>query len=400
MKLGWLVNLSSVHMMDDSSSSWIHLMTIGTYKHPVYGDIEITPDRIKRFAANVNENVRGIELDIDYDHKEYGGEAAGWIKEAQVRTDGLWGLVEWTPKAKELIASRAYKYFSPEFEDTWTHPKTGVEYQDVLCGGGITNRPFLKDILPLNLSESFAFADSPTKGGRTVDPEEVFKQIADLLGLPNDASGDQILGALQVKLGVPGNEDPNDPADPDADSGDAGSGGAPPAQGAEGGQSASGPALSEELKKFTESNPIAKQLMELVTAQGQELSELRKDAETTRVNGIVTRLSDKAKDKGYILPPTTKTALTEALKNAPKQLGEQVSLAFEKLLDVQLAEAGQRGSDRQTQTGTDAVKAFSEAVTKVQKDRSVSYSEAAVIVAKEQPQLFSEYQNSTYAGRE
>ena len=144
-------------------------MPLGKYSHPIYGEIDITPDKVQRFANNVNNRIRTTELDIDYDHKEYNGEAAGWVKQAEPRENGLWILVEWTAKAWEAIKSKAYRYFSPEFDDEWSDPKTGEKYTDVLFGGGITNRPFLKDILPLNLSEKF----SELEGDKNMTPEQI-----------------------------------------------------------------------------------------------------------------------------------------------------------------------------------------------------------------------------------
>ncbi|TCM72132.1 phage protease, partial [Rhodovulum steppense] len=39
--------------------------------------------------------------------------AAGRIKELACRADGLWGRVEWTARACELIAAKEYRYLSP-----------------------------------------------------------------------------------------------------------------------------------------------------------------------------------------------------------------------------------------------------------------------------------------------
>ena len=152
-KAGYWVDLST-HQFDESNGlHWIQAMPLGEYEHPLHGKIEITPERIQRFAANVKAQVRGTDLDIDYDHKAKTDEAAGWVKDAEARPDGLWLAVEWTKDALTKIKNKAYRYFSPEFVDSWTHPKTKQKYNDVLFGGGLTNRPFLKDILPINMSD-------------------------------------------------------------------------------------------------------------------------------------------------------------------------------------------------------------------------------------------------------
>lgn len=132
----------------------IQALRTGKYKHPVYGDIEITSERLTKFAASVNDKIRGIDLDIDYDHKERDGKAAGWVRTAEVEGDTLWLSVDWTDPAKEAIGKKEYRYFSSEIMDDWTDAD-GVKHEDVLAGGGLTNRPFLKNLAPLNFSEFY-----------------------------------------------------------------------------------------------------------------------------------------------------------------------------------------------------------------------------------------------------
>ena len=70
-----------------------------------------------------------------------------------------------------------------EFMDEFVHPRTGVKYHDVLNGGGLTNRPFLKGIAPVNLSELFAAE------GDQMDP----KALRAALGLKEDASDAEVM---------------------------------------------------------------------------------------------------------------------------------------------------------------------------------------------------------------
>lgn len=136
--------------------TWLHTMPIGTYSHPKWGKIEFTQERLSRFADNVKNKVRGVDPDIDYDHKadlSKGNKAAGWVKDARADVSGLWIAVEWTPDGWKSVQNKEYRYLSPEFTDTWTHERTGVEYKDVLFGAALTNRPFLKDLLPITMSE-------------------------------------------------------------------------------------------------------------------------------------------------------------------------------------------------------------------------------------------------------
>ena len=142
------IDLFTVQLAE-SGPTVLHAMPVNKrFKHPRYGTIDFTPQRVQRFADNVNNKVRGIEPDIDYDHKQssaHGTKAAGWVTGAASRKDGLYLQVELTDEAREAIKKREFRYFSPEFADKWTDPNTGQVYQDVVFGGGLTNRPFLRD---------------------------------------------------------------------------------------------------------------------------------------------------------------------------------------------------------------------------------------------------------------
>lgn len=156
MEYGYLVKLdegAKIELDDDGVPTKVNALVVGKFPHPVHGEVEITEDRLRRFASNVNDNVRGIDLDIDYDHKDKRNDAAGWVKTASVDDEGrLWYDVEWTDEARKAIKEKKYRYFSPEFMDEWEGPD-GTVHSDVLFGGALTNRPFLKGLVPINFSE-------------------------------------------------------------------------------------------------------------------------------------------------------------------------------------------------------------------------------------------------------
>lgn len=154
--LSYFIDLRGVEL-SDKDLTWLHAMPIGTYDHPVYGELSFTSERLGRFADNVKNGVRQIDLDIDFDHKQdvaKGSQAAGWIKDADVKDDGLWIGVTFTDDAQAEIKAGKWKYLSPEFQDTWKDAK-GNSHQDVLFGAGLTNRPYLKDLLPIAASEGY-----------------------------------------------------------------------------------------------------------------------------------------------------------------------------------------------------------------------------------------------------
>lgn len=126
--------------------SWIPILpTPGTFAHPLYGKLEITPERNARFVQNLNERVYGQDLPIDAEHETKLSGAFGWIKEARLNEDGSAdGRVEWNDKGVSAFDRSLFKYVSPEWYDEWTEPMSGTRYQDVLIGAALTTRPYFK----------------------------------------------------------------------------------------------------------------------------------------------------------------------------------------------------------------------------------------------------------------
>jgi phage I-like protein len=387
VKFGYWSDLASLQFGgDDSTATWIMAMPYGEYDHPVYGKINIDQARAQQFATNVKEGVRGQELDIDYDHKEYGGEAAGWVKDADVRADGLWLLVEWTKRAWTLLKDKAYRYFSPEYNDEWKHPKTGQMHKDVLFGGAITNRPFLKDIVPINLSDLFdhkvpappaptppappAPTTDPSKGGQ-MDP----KILRGILGLAEDATDEQVTAKLAELTKPKPTMDPalTDPASPDD--------------------------LAKLLRQLSDvdGNPAIKALTDLVGAQRKQLAALALEQKQAKVE---RRLAELDGDKRFAVPPVVKDQLRDILMRSPDDLGEQVFKAYQETLKlgvIDLTERGwQRRGDDQSPTQkmlTEVDKVMADAHTRGQK---MTYAQATAIVSRDNPQLSSEYREDSY----
>ena len=125
---------------------WLRLLPLGQV-NLVDGrpSFEVAPeslaDMVKAF-----EN-RGTDLVIDYEHQSLtGGQApaAGWIKDLEVREDGLWAQVEWTGQAEEYLKRREYRYFSPvlRLDPTTRQPQE-------LMNVALTNIPAIQGLSPL-----------------------------------------------------------------------------------------------------------------------------------------------------------------------------------------------------------------------------------------------------------
>ena len=128
--------------------STIQLSRVGKWEHPVYGLLEFDDACYRRFIANFNGNVRGVELALDVEHMPTDG-AAAWFVPGTMRVkstdkgDGLFVDVRWTPRGLQLVRDQEYRYISLTFKTKWTDPETGKVYEDVVFGAALTTDPFL-----------------------------------------------------------------------------------------------------------------------------------------------------------------------------------------------------------------------------------------------------------------
>jgi len=161
--------------------SEIEVLTEGLWEHELYGEIEITPEDINLFVENFNNKARKIDIAVDQEHNPELG-AAGWFKQLEkVVEEGvtkLKAVVEWTEMGADLLSKGIYKYFSPEFDFEYEDYETHEQFENVLLGGGLTNRPYFKSLAPVQLSEN-VFADVVSnldkKGGENIMTKEELK---------------------------------------------------------------------------------------------------------------------------------------------------------------------------------------------------------------------------------
>lgn len=126
-----------------------------------------------------------VDLPVDYQHQNDRPEAtrsgpipaAGWIKELAARTDGIWGRVEWTERARDMIARREYRYLSPVLKCRKNDRRILM-----LKGAGLVHSP------ALHLTELAEEED-------TEDPAFV-ANVAEALGLASGAGRAEVMALL------------------------------------------------------------------------------------------------------------------------------------------------------------------------------------------------------------
>jgi hypothetical protein len=360
VKASYFIDVSGLKLSEetDAVTRWVHALPIGKYKHPLYGDIVVDETRAKRFAENVKNKIRGIDPSINYDHNN-AGDASGWVKDAQARNDGLWLFVEWTKTAVEKIKEKAYKYFSTEFHDEWTDAQ-GNKHTDVIVGGALTNRPFIKDLVPVNLSE--ATVDTAFELVSSITG----KDIDSLKGGTSMPLSEEEMDKIVEKLAVKITEKPN-----------------------------VNPIVKKltdipELKALAEENPMVAALIKHVESQN---STLEQSAKALKEAEIERKLADFDRSK-IILTPVARQRVASLMEAIPTELSEDfwALLTEMKKGSSFLVELGERaGATVNYGSPKTAIRQLDELAAKYKAEKQLSDADAYEMAARENPALFNSY---------
>lgn len=365
--LSYIVSLADVKMEGDST--WIHALPFGQYKHPLYGVIDASMQKISGLAESVKKKVRGIDPSTNYNHDNDSPEgASGWIKDAQVRSDGLWLFVEFVKDAAQKIREKKFKYFSAEFTDEWEDAQ-GTKFKDVVVGGALTNRPFMKNLVPINLSESVIDNAFDLVSGITGKSTESLK--GDSMK-PEELQA--IIDGVTAKLAdqLPKKTDPT----PETNKTDI-------AKLAE----------LEEFKKLAESNPVAKSLLTHFEFQAQAIADSNKRMRETLVD---SKLSDFDNSK-LVLTPAAKELAREIMIACSDEVSDKFYQFMESVRNssnfmVELGERSGAGVRRGFSTADkSATQIFSERVNEKMLNEKLDFLTAADVVAKDDPALYEAY---------
>jgi phage I-like protein len=354
---------NAIEFSEESSGTWIQALPLGEWSHPIYGRIKITAERVARFVKNFNDRVRGQDLDIDYDHKATTQKAAGWVKQVEDRgLEGLWYFVEWTSEAKKALQEREYRYFSPEFTDEWKQPSTGQVFKDVLFGGGLTNRPFIKEILPINLSD---FGHIKYNQGDSNSMNELLKKLAELLGVQlSETDSDDEVVVTKLSEAITSLQEaakPKQEEDPD-------------------------------LKKLAETNPAIAKLLSDREADRAAILELQARNRLSEVSSMLSEI----KSAKWALPPSFLAEIKPTMVALAETHTTKLVAALTKLAETGLVPVGERGSsDPNREENGDLVRQFHEEIGKyTQGEKALSYADAVTKVIEQKPELFDAYNNA------
>ncbi|MEW6386814.1 MAG: phage protease [Thermodesulfobacteriota bacterium] len=183
---------------------WILLLPVGRVEL-VDGRPPLEVDQEALAAILATYEARGVDLVIDYEHQSLTGAkapAAGWIKELKAREDGLWARVEWTAQAREFLGQREYRYFSPvlRLEAQSRRPTALLQV-------ALTNVPAIQGLAPL-VAKYEGVKGKKRKGGKGDQAVYLLCRVSEEeQGVPLAASNERkekndMWEALREKLGL------------------------------------------------------------------------------------------------------------------------------------------------------------------------------------------------------
>lgn len=350
----------------------IMLVPIGKWNTTKYGEVEITKEMLVEMKKHFDDGVRkGVMIDIDHGQSQYGDAAGGWIKEVEVRADGLWATeLEWTPLGKEQVQGKMYRFLSPEFDSVHIDPENQDKmYDNVLIATSLVNRPLLKEIPALTFSEDgkkltenkmgvMLFIDSSVNDlpEKTMDPKEILKKAL------ADRSAEEVEFLKTAELSEEQKaqiEAENKPADPPADT----------TISAKEGKITVDAKEFDELKKNAEAGKLAFAEMEKRNIEAEykafefnEKGGKYSPAVTTKVVAFASKLS-----------PAMRVEFSEIIKELPDK----------KLF----GEAGHDGDAEPTTT-----KVLADEITKYAHDNKMTFTEALKAMKKAEPAKFKDYE--------
>jgi len=200
-KLSFPIVLSEIiHLADKKNQIDIQVLKKGKFKHPWWGVLNFDDSFFSSIIRNFEAGIPQEEIAFDFKHDSEGG-AAAWVKNLHKNNGDLMASIELTKRGLTSIKDREFKYFSAEYTDDYVEyelsdgkdengnivtRETKISHGPTMLGGGLTNRPFIKGMKPVSLSET----------GELIELEEVIEDTDPV----NSKKSREVKGNMEKKL--------------------------------------------------------------------------------------------------------------------------------------------------------------------------------------------------------
>lgn len=180
----------------------IQIAPLGEFEDAYGRKFRITQEDVQNILANAGAKTN--ELVIDYEHQTLSGSeapAAAWVKKLIDKTkEGIWAVVDWTERAKQYLQNKEYRYLSPVLLAR-TKDADGYYHPEMLHSAALTNTPQIDGMVPIVNRNCGKCAINPH--GRdtahrvpTENKEVEMEKLLELLGLKPEATEDEAVLAL------------------------------------------------------------------------------------------------------------------------------------------------------------------------------------------------------------
>lgn len=136
----------------DTPTTWVTVTKIGRFYDPRYGEFDITRQMLSEMVANFDKGTYGQDVFLDVAHKPSDG-AAGKFLKLSIEGNKLRALIEWTPYGVDAVKTRGFKYLSADYSENFQDNEKRAQHGPLLFGAGLTIRPVIKGLDPVQLSE-------------------------------------------------------------------------------------------------------------------------------------------------------------------------------------------------------------------------------------------------------
>ena len=168
----------------------IQILRLGEFVDNQGIPFRVTEEDVQNIVKNAENRINDIV--IDYEHQTLldvvEAPAAGWIKKLIDRgKDGLWAVVEWTPRARRYLEQKEYRYLSPVLY-SYRQDADGYWRPEYLHSVALTNTPAIDGMEPLVNKQS----------NISKKEDEAMERILIALGLERSATEEEALKAIAV----------------------------------------------------------------------------------------------------------------------------------------------------------------------------------------------------------
>lgn len=180
---------------DGTVPEWVNILPVGKIEGRDGRNFDLPNPAIviDAFAAN------GADLPVDYEHQADNPQAkasgpipaAGWIKGLKATAESVFARIDWTDRARAMIAAKEYRFISPVIRYNKETRQVGA-----IIGAGLVHRPNLF-LTALSSQEAAPAAQTvPAAPEDTPGEADFVRQLAKQIGLPETAPAEEVLASV------------------------------------------------------------------------------------------------------------------------------------------------------------------------------------------------------------